>query len=161
MASDATRSCAELVQTLGSSSSSSEQQRTAAAELLALPMSPQTWITAVEAVPALVKLLTQPAGTRATRELAMLALRHISGYAHQDTSTVRTASGGIVTAFVQLIQHSREDVAAMAAMTLANLVFNSDNQRQAMEAGAIPALVHLIKSSAAMLFALTSSTRPL
>ena len=64
MTAAATRSCTELVQTLGSSGSSAPQQQAAAAALLALPMTPDTWIIMVGAIPALVRMLTQPAGKK-------------------------------------------------------------------------------------------------
>ena len=150
MASAATRSCAKLVQTLGSSSASSEQKRTAAAELLALPMTPQTWVLAIGAIPALVQMLTQqPAEAAAGRELTMRVLHHISSHVHVDKGAVRTASGDDIAALVPLLLRlsSREDVCGMVALTLASLALNPDNQRQIMEAGAIAPLVQLLKSS--------------
>ena len=104
MAADAARSCTKLVQTLRSSSASLEQKRAAAAELLALPMTPQTWILAVGAIPALVEMTTQPIGEA---ELALVrVLKRISTYQHEHMGAVRTASGGVIASLVPLITHS-------------------------------------------------------
>ena len=160
MAAAAVRSCAELVQRLSSSSSSSEQRQAAAAALLALPMKPQTWVTAVGAIPALVQMLTQqpsgvaavqqPAGATAevVQQLAMQVMRHISSYQPRDWSTVRAAPGGLVAALVPLLHHSREDVCGLVATNISGLATNFDNQVQFLEAGAVAPLVQLLKSSA-------------
>ena len=146
----AMRPFTELVQSLTSSSSSPQQRQAAVAELLALPMTPDTWIIAVGAIPALVQMLTlQPAGTRATREVAVQALRHISGYARH-VGMVRAAPDGVIGALVPLLlrHSSRDDVAGMVTTTIASLTLNPDNQRQVVEAGAIPPLVQMLKTSA-------------
>ena len=142
------RSCEELVRSLSSGSPSSEHQQ-AMTELLALPLSPQTWITTVGAIPALVQMITQP-GTAAAGELAMQALHRLSGYMPQrDSGTVRTALSGVIAAIVPLLRRhsSREDVLSLVTLILSSLSRNSDNRRQLVEAGAIAPLVQLLKSS--------------
>ena len=140
------RSCAELVQQLSSSHSLSELWQAAAAALLALPLTPETWVTAVGAMPALVETLTLPAGATEVQQLALQVMRSIVSYRHRGASTVRTASGAVVAALVSLIQHSRDDVCSLVVATVASLAFNSDNQVRIKEAGAIPQLVQLLKS---------------
>ena len=138
-------SSAELVKRLQSSSSSSKQLQAAATALLALPMTPQTWITAVGAIPALVELLAHP--DAAVQLLAVQLLQRISNHPHDDESTVRTAPDGVVATLVTVMRQGREDVCEMATKALSSLSFNSDNRRQIQEAGAIAPLVHLLRSS--------------
>ena len=153
----AMRSCAELVQRLGSSRSSSEKQQ-AVATLLALPMTPQTWVTAVGAFPALAQMLTQPAGSAAARQLAVQLLERITNYLPAGDSTVPTAPDGIITALVLLMQHSQEDVCALTTKTLSSIALNADNQRQIQEAGAIAPLVQLLRSSSLLVHASAAMT---
>ena len=135
------RSCAELVQALGSSSSSSEQQRAAATELLALPMTPDAWIVAVGGIPNIVQMLTQhPSG-----QLAMRLLRHISSYTHTVPRTTQVASDDVVAALVALLRHSREDVCGEVTSTLLKLAFNKANKLRIVKAGAIAPLVQMLK----------------
>ena len=151
MAAAATISCIELVQTLVSSSSSSEQQQAAAAALLTLPMTPQTWIIAVGAIPDLVQMLSQqPAGTTAVRQLPMRLLRRISSHTHANKGAVQAASDSVITALVPLLWHSREDVVGLVTTTISILAFNPDNQRRVVEAGAIAPHVQRLKSGSIM-----------
>ena len=140
------RSSAELVQRLGSSRSSSERQQAAAA-LLALPMTPQTWVTAVGAFPALVQMLTQPTGSATARQLAALVLQRVANHPYEDMSTVLPASGSSAAALVPLMQHSLEDVCIYATKTLSSLAWISINRRLIRDAGAIVPLVHLLRCS--------------
>ena len=150
MSEGATHSCSDLLQTLSSSSSSSEQQRAAAAALLALPMTPLTWIIAVGAIPALVQMLAQPAVATAVQQRRMRVLRHISSHTNADKGAVQAASDSVIAALVPLLWHSREDVVGMVTTTISSLAFNPDNQRWLLEAGAIAPLVQRLKSGSIM-----------
>ena len=134
-----------LVQQLYSDSPSEQHQAVTA--LLAQPLTPHNWLSAVRAIPRLVQLVPPSLPTAAPMDLATRRLlQNISDYRGGDGGSA-VAPDGVITTLVSLLgRHDTAAVSCMSALALSNLASNTDNQRRIMEAGAIAPLVHLLKS---------------
>ena len=134
-----------LVQQLYSDSPSAQHQAVMA--LLAQPLTPRNWLSAVRAIPRLVQVVPPSLPTAAPMDQATRRLlQNISDYRGGDGGSA-VAPDGVITTLVSLLgRHDTAAVSCMSALALSNLASNTDNQRRIMEAGAIAPLVHLLKS---------------
>ena len=116
-----------------------------------LPMTPQSWNTAVRALPALIELIQQPSCSAAMLErVAHASLEHIQEFRHTDKDQVLEAAGDVIGSITQLLKYDSVIVRCTAAYTLCEISLHPGNQVRMVAAGAVGQLVHLLKSTSAI-----------